>query len=358
MFEMSVNGRRFSTATLILAGLLCSCILSFSCSKKESEPKTSSGSPPASRPGSTDSPTMTPPPQSDFHYVLDKRSNIIFEIDLRNNTISRRFLRDEPIVAIDHDSQTDWLFEAVGKPESGLNVFDTRSGDYIQKYRFPDPPSDILFHPLQRAVYIVSEDSTHFRVFSPDSMKFVLGFPLHIQNQAFVGPTTIQPGPAGKLITANGKRASVTQIFTENNFMYQTVINHLANVVHSAVFSFDGKASYSCDSEQGAVFKIEFGSGRVLAEKYQLQRPRDIQLEVNSNTVCVVVGSTQVLMFHPETLTEMGRVDLGQYGDEILSLHIPPKANFAEMLLDYKGVTRWMRVDILNWQPTRFLELI
>ena len=63
-------------------------------------------------------------------------------------------------------------------------------------------------------------------------------------------------------------------------------------------------------------------------------------------------------MINPDTFRETGRVNLSEHGDNIISLLIPPRANYAELLLDYKGVTRWMRFDLQNWQPTRLVELL
>jgi hypothetical protein len=62
-------------------------------------------------------------------------------------------------------------------------------------------------------------------------------------------------------------------------------------------------------------------------------------------------------MLNPDSFAETGQIDLSKYGDEILSLLIPPKANYAEMTMDYKGVTRWLRFDLRTWEPTRMVEL-
>jgi hypothetical protein len=89
-----------------------------------------------------------------------------------------------------------------------------------------------------------------------------------------------------------------------------------------------------------------------------LDNPRHVQFEVNTRTLAVVVGKTDVLMLNQDSLAETGRVNLEQYGENILSLLIPPKANYAEITMDYKGVTRWLRFDLKTWQPTRLVELI
>ena len=57
------------------------------------------------------------------------------------------------------------------------------------------------------------------------------------------------------------------------------------------------------------------------------------------------------------SFAETGKVDLSDYGDDILTLFIPPKANYAELTMDYKGVTRWLRLDIRTWEPMRMVEL-
>ncbi|MGB5106517.1 MAG: hypothetical protein WBP29_07025 [Candidatus Zixiibacteriota bacterium] len=299
------------------------------------------------------------PPRSDSYFVLDPRNKkTIFGIDLNTNTVSGRYLRNDNIVAIQYDAGRNWIYEAVGNPTPGLDIYDVAQQKYVQKLRFPGAPSALLFHPLQRKLYLVSEDSTNFRYFDLDSMKIMLSIGLHIQDRAPIRPATLSPGPLGKLITANSAHPSVTAIFTENSFMHQTVIIHNAQHIDNAVFSFDGNSTFCCDTQQGAIFRVEFGTGKVLAEKYQLRRPRLMQIEVLSNTVVYVEGNTDLVMLNPDTFRETGRVSLAEYGDDILSLLIPPRANYAEVLLDYKGVTRWMRFDIYNWEPTRFVELI
>jgi hypothetical protein len=95
----------------------------------------------------------------------------------------------------------------------------------------------------------------------------------------------------------------------------------------------------------------------MLAQKDGLDNPRLIQFEVNSRTVVVVVGKTKVLMLNPDSFAETGQIDLSDEGNEILSLFIPPKANYAELTMDYKGVTRWLRLDIRTWERMRMVEL-
>ncbi len=298
------------------------------------------------------------PPRSDSYYVLDNRSNTIYGIDLNNNTVFRRLSRSTPVVAIQYDAERDWVYEALGEPASGLDIFDAAQEKYIQKFRFPGAPSGLLYHPIQRMLYVVSKDSTNFRRFDPDSMKFTLAIPMELQERAPIGPVSISPGPLGKLITTNSAHPSVTQIFTEHSFMQQTVVIHNANRLDNAVFSFDGNSSFSCDTKLGAIFRVEFGTGKVMAEKYKINSPRLVQLEVLTNTLIYVEGKTEVVMINPDTFRETGRVSLSEYGENIISLSIPPKANYAELLLDYKGVTRWMRFDIQNWKPMRIVELI
>ncbi|TFH63985.1 MAG: hypothetical protein E4G91_07210 [Candidatus Zixiibacteriota bacterium] len=95
----------------------------------------------------------------------------------------------------------------------------------------------------------------------------------------------------------------------------------------------------------------------MLTQKEGLDNPRLIQLEVNSRTVVVVVDRTKVLMLNPDSLTETGKADLSDYGDDVLSFFIPPKANYAELTMNYKGVTHWLRLDIRTWEPMRMVEL-
>jgi len=299
----------------------------------------------------------TLPPKYDSYYVLDRRSNTIFGIDLNTNKVAARLLRETPLVAIQYDPARNWIYEAAGKPQPGIAVFDAAAGRYLQKFVQPDVPAGLLYNPIQQRLYVASEDSSVLRVFLPDSMKFTLNIGLNIQNMTPIHPTTLMPGPAGKMITANGKQGSVTQIFTENNFMYQTIVIHQAFSIDYAFFSYDGNSSFSCDTEHGSLYRVEFGTGKVLGEKHELKQPRFVQLEIASNTVVVAVGKTEVLMLNADTFRETGKVDLAEYGEEILSLEIPPKANYAEVLMDYKGVTRWLRFDVQNWEPLRLVEL-
>lgn len=298
-----------------------------------------------------------PPPTTGAYFVLDQRSRTIFGIDLNTNKVVSRLPISEPVVQIQYDPHRNWIYEAVTGPQPGLNVYDVGGSRYIQKFRFPGAPRAMCYHPLQQRLYVVSEDSSNVRVFVPDSMKFVLGIPLSIQNQTPIKPTTLQPGPMGKLIMANGARSSVTQLFTEHNFMHQTVVVHNAIAIDQAFFSFDGNSAFCTDTKQGALYRIEFGSGKILGEMYKLDRPRFVQLDVPSNTVVVTVGATEILMLNSDTFRETGRINLSEYGDEILSFEIPPKANYAELLLDYKGVTRWVRFDVKTWEVLRLVEL-
>jgi DNA-binding beta-propeller fold protein YncE len=291
-------------------------------------------------------------------YVYDPRSQTIFGIDLDDNKIVDRFMVNKSLVKIAYDVAQELIYKGYGEPTPGLQVFDPEGNKVITTIKFPEPVSDMLFHPIERDLFIVSEDSTNFKVFNCDSLTIDQSFPLHVINKGFVGPIRIQPGPSGKVITANGDRASLTEVFTEKNYMQQTVKIHDASRIDYAVFTLDGAASYSCDSKKGMLFKVRFGDGKILAEKDGLDNPRYLQIEVSSNTVVVVVGKAEVLMLHPDTFTEMGRVNLADQGDEILSLEIPPKANFAELTMDYKGVTRWLRVNISNWEVTRLVELL
>lgn len=309
----------------------------------------------------SDTSAQKPPavaPVARKQYVYDPRSQTIFGIDLDENKIVDRFMVNKSLVAIAYDVAQELIYKGYGEPTPGLQVFDPEGNKVITTIKFPEPVSDMLFHPIKRDLFIVSEDSTNFKVINCDSLKIEQSFPLHVINKGFVGPIRIQPGPSGKVITANGDRASLTEVFTDKNYMQQTVKIHDANRIDYAVFSLDGAASYSCDTKTGMLYKVRFGDGKILAEKEGLDNPRYLQIEVNSNTVVVVVGKTQVLMLHPDTFVEMGHIDLSDQGDEILSLEIPPKANFAELTMDYKGVTRWLRVSISNWEVTRLVELL
>lgn len=345
---------------------LIAMALALSCSGKEESkapanrttpPTTASKPAPGTFADSTLDRLNTLPPKYDSYYVLDRRSNTIFGIDLNTNKVAARLLRETPLVAIQYDPARNWIYEATGKPQPGIAIFDAATGRYLQKFVQPDVPAGVLYNPVQQRLYVASEDSSVLRVFLPDSMKFILNIGLNIQNMTPIHPTTLMPGPAGKMITANGKRGSVTQIFTENNFMYQTIVIHQAFSIDYAYFSYDGNSSFSCDTERGSLYRVEFGTGKVLGEKHELKRPRFVQLEIASNTVVVAVGKTEVLMLNADTFRETGKVDLAEYGEEILSLEIPPKANYAEVLMDYKGVTRWLRFDVQNWEPLRMVEL-
>lgn len=357
------NKRPFS---VLLTALLVTSAIVVSCGKKEETPRPVQQVPPSSGKTTTsvisgDTSTTrvsVMPPRSDSYYVLDSRTNTIFGIDLNSDKVFRRLLRSNEVVAIQYDAERDWIYEAIGGSNSGIDIYDAANESYIQKYRFPGAPSGLLYHPIQRKLYVVSQDSTNFRRFDPDSMKFTLTIPLHLQERAPIGPVSLSPGPLGKLITTNSKHPSVTQVFTEHNFMHQTVVIHNARKIDNAVFSFDGNSSFSCDTQQGAMFRVEFGTGKVMAEKYDLNAPRLVQIEVLTNTVVFVEGNTDVVMINPDTFRETGRVNLAEYGDNIISMLIPPRANFAELLLDYKGVTRWMRFDLQNWKPTRLVELL
>ena len=301
--------------------------------------------------------TQPPLAKSDYYYVLDKRQKTIFEINLNADSITQRFIPDDDVVAIAYDMENKWVYEAVTKPKPGLRIFDPKASKMIKSFDFPQPPSDILFHPIKRELYIISEDSSYFRIFFPDSMKTGRSYPLTINGGRPVGPRVMTPGPAGRVYTANGSRASVSLLLTDRNFAYQTVILNGAKSIDNAVSSFDGNSAFCCDSKQGKIFRIEFGSGKMLAQKEGLDNPRLIQLEVDSRTVVVVVGKTKVLMLNSDSFAETGQVDLADEGDEILSLFIPPKANYAELTMDYKGVTRWLRLDIRTWEPIRMVEL-
>lgn len=301
--------------------------------------------------------TQPPLARSDRYYVLDRKQKTIFEINLNTDSITQRFVLDDDVVAIAYDMEKEWVYEAVTKPKSGLKIFEPKTSKLIKSFDFPQPPSDILFNPIKRELYITSEEPTYFRIFLPDSMKTQYHYPLSINNNRPVGPRVMTPGPAGMIITANGPRASVSQLSTEGNHGYQTIVIKGAICVDNAVSSFDGKSAFCCDSKQGKIFRIEFGSGKMLTQKEGLDNPRLIQLEVNSRTVVVVVDRTKVLMLNPDSLTETGKVDLSDYGDDILSLFIPPKANYAELTMNYKGVTRWLRLDIRTWEPMRMVEL-
>lgn len=351
----------------LLALLLVTGAILSGCSKK-SEPKPSTQeqevTPP--KPGLATIPTAdssrqslnTFPPKYDSYYVLEPRSNTVFGIDLNTDKVTSRLLRTDKMTAIQYDPERNWLYEGLADPSAGLNVYDLNEEKYIQKFRFPGAPTAMLYHPIQRVLYMVSEDSTNFRVFFPDSVKISLSLPMQLQEKKAIGPKSLGPGPAGKLITTNSAHPSVTQIFTEHSYMLQTVIIHNANRIDDAVFSFDGNSSFSCDTKQGAMFRVEFGTGKVMAERYQLKSPRLVQIEVTSNTLIYVEGANELVMLNPDTFRETGRLSLAEYGDRIASFQIPPKANYAEVMIDYKGVMRWMRFDIRSWKPTRMVELL
>lgn len=348
------------THVLTACGLIC--LLLLSCNKKEnSNPGTQNQAPaqPVTTSPNSDTPGTTPiAPLSESYYVLDPRSNTIFGIDLNSNAVVKRLVRPDKIVAIQYDESRNWVYEALDDPNAGLDIYDATRDKYVQKLRFPGAPAALLYHPVQQKVFLVSEDSTNLRVFDPDSVKITLSIPLTIQNREPIAPFTLNPGPAGKIISANSANPSVTQILTANKYLMQTVIINTAEHINSAVFSYDGNSSFCCDTKLGAVYRVEFGTGKIMAEKHQVDKPRMLQIEVTSNTVVAVTGEAELLMMNPETLRETGHVDLSQYGESILSFVIPPKANYAELLMDYKGVTRWVRFDIQNWQPTRLVELI
>jgi DNA-binding beta-propeller fold protein YncE len=330
-------------------------LLLWSCSGDKQPQKSSSAQ--AQSVSNDTAKTQPPLAKSDRYYVLDRKQKTIFEINLNTDSITQRFVLDDDVVAIAYDIEKERVYEAITTPKPGLKIFDPKTSKTIQSFDFKQPPSDILFHPIKRELYIASEDPTYFRIFLPDSMKTKYEYPLTINNALPVGPRVMTPGPAGKIITANGPRASVTLLSTDGNYAYQTVIIKGAKSVDNAVSSFDGKSAFCCDSKQGKIFRIEFGSGKMLAQKEGLDNPRLMQFEVDSRTVVVVVGKTKVLMLNPDSFAETGQIDLSDDGDEILSLLIPPKANYAELTMDYKGVTRWLRLDIRTWVPMRMVEL-
>lgn len=331
-------------------------LLSWSCSG-DKQPKQSSPAVAQSVASSDTAKKLPTLPKSDRYYVLDRKQKTIFEINLNTDSVTQQFVLDDDVVAIAYDAQKEWVYEAVAKPKPGLKIFDPRGSKMIQSFEFPQPPSDILFHPIKRELYITSEEPTYFRIFLPDSMKTQYHYPLSIYNNQPVGPRVMTPGPAGMIITANGPRASVSQLSTDGNHGYQTIVINGAKSVDNAVSSVDGKSAFCCDSKQGKLFRIEFGSGKMLSQKEGLDNPRLVQIEINSVTLVVVVGKTKVLMLNPDSFAETGQIDLSDYGDDILSLLIPPKANYAELTMDHKGVTRWLRFDIRTWELMRMVEL-
>jgi hypothetical protein len=328
-----------------------------SCSGDKQPQKSSAAQAKAQSASSDVAKTQPPLPKSDRYYVLDKKQKTIFEINLNADSISQRFVLSDDVVAIAYDIEKERVYEAVAQPKPGLKVFDPKTTKIIQSFDFPQTPSDILFNPIKRELYIISEDPSYFRIFFPDSMKTGRSYPLTVSNGRPVGPRVMTPGPGGRIYTANGPRASISLVTTDRNYAYQTVILNGAKNIDNAVSSYDGNSAFCCDSKQGKIFRIEFGSGKMLAQKEGLDNPRLIQLEVDSRTVVVVVGKTEVLMLNSDSFAETGKVDLAEYGDEILSLVIPPRANYAELTMDYKGVTRWLRVDIHSWERTRMVEL-
>jgi DNA-binding beta-propeller fold protein YncE len=341
---------------IICLGLcILAALLSSSCSGDKQPQKSSSAS--AQNVSNDTVKTQPPLAKSDSYYVLDRRQNTIFEINLNTDSITQRFVLEDDVVAIAYDMQKELVFEAVGKPNPGLKIFDPKTSKVIQSLDFPQPPSDILFNPIKRELYLVSQDSSYFRIFLPDSMKTKYHYPLTINEARPVGPRAMSPGPSGTIYTANGARSSVSVLTTSGNYAYQTITINGAKFIDNAVSSFDGNSSYCCDSKQGKLFRVEFGTGKTLTQKGGLDNPRLIQFEVNSLTVAVVVGKTKVLMLNPDSFAETGQIDLSDYGDEILSLYIPPRANYAELTMDYKGVTRWLRLDLRTWKPTRMVEL-
>ena len=244
---------------------------------------------------------QTPPkaPLSTSYFVLDPQTNVIFELNRNNGSIIHRYSKQEPVVAIAHDTEKDLLYEAIGGKEPGLEIFDISSRKVAEKIPIPDHPSAMFFHPTQRQLYMVSEDSSYLRVFDPDSSKFTLLLRMRIQTNKVIGPKTLQVGPLNKLVAADGDLNAVTQILTENRFMYQTVIVHDAWGVTSAAFAFDGNSAFITDTKQGAIFRIEFGSGKYLAQKYKLNKPRLVQFDVNSQTVCVVENDIEGAFYNP-----------------------------------------------------------
>ncbi|MFH2055807.1 MAG: hypothetical protein ABIJ61_07610 [bacterium] len=349
---------------LLSLGLITSflCLALLVCSDKteqRSAPGTETETQTAeATPDQSDSESVTAPPVAMTQFVLDPQSGTIFKLNLATDSIAASYQAEAGLSCIAFDYMGRKLYKGFAGASPGLEIYDTKEEQTIKRIDFPEPVTAMLFDPLKRHLYIVSEDSTRFKDFNCDSLGMEQDFPLHVVDKGFIGPTTLQPGPAGKVITANGDRCAVTQVFTQNAFMYQTITNHLARRLDCAVFSWDGNSSYSCDTKAGAIYKVQFGSGEMQAQKDKLDRPRSVQIEVNSNTVVVVVGDNEVLMLNPDTFVETGRINLAEYGDEILSVEIPPKANFAEVLMDYKGVTRWLRFDVRTWENTRMIELI
>ncbi len=337
-----------------LVCLLAICLWSCSRDNQNAAQKSASASNASQAAGTT--PAQLP--TSDKYYVLDKSQKTMFEIDLNTNKISNRYLLGDNVVAIAYDMGRNWVYEAVGMPKPSLRVFDPRQGRTINTLEFAQPPTDLLYHPIKKLLFITSEDSTYFRVFSPDSMKFLYYFPLTITDNGKIGPRNMSPGPSGKIITANGARASVTQILTDNKYLCQTIIIKDAKFLDNAVFAFDGNSFFSCDTKQGKIYHVMFGEGEILGTKDGLDRPREIQFEVTNKTLVAVAGKTDVLMLNPDTFFQTGKVDLSQYGDDILTFSIPPKSNYAEVTMDFKGVIRWIRFDLKTWQPLRLVELI
>ncbi len=341
--------RTLSITTIIVSLLVLSC--SGDQERESPEPEQLVDAKTASEPAA-------PPPRADRHYVLDEVTRTIYEIDLEKDEISNRFEAKDNLVCIAYDPVKRMLYQGFGAPDPALKLLNPATAEVVQAFEFPEPVTAMLFHPIKRCLYIISKDSTHFMTFDCDSLKMVESFPLHVVNRGFVGPISLSPGPGSRLITANGDRTSFSAIYPDAGYQMQTITNSLADRIDCAVFAFDGTAAYSCDTKKGSLFRIQFGSGEIQTQLDSLDRPRSVQIEVNSNTVVVVVGRNDVLMLHPDTFTETGRISLADHGDRIVHLEIPPKANFAEVLMTYKGVTRWLRFDIRNWEVMRLVELI
>jgi hypothetical protein len=157
---------------------------------------------------------------------------------------------------------------------------------------------------------------------------------------------------------ANGPRASMTWMIPSAQYIFQTIAIHEAKSIDYAIFALDGTSAYCCDTKQGSIFKVQFNVGKVLSRKDGLNHPKEIQLDLNTNTVVVATGKNTLLMLQADSFAETGKVDLSDSGDELLTLFIPPKSNYAEATMDYKGVTRWIRFDLQTWKPIRLVELI
>ncbi len=341
--------------TISLGLCLFAALLFGSCSGDKQSQKSTSAN--AQTAGIDTVKAQPPLAKSDRYYVLDRKQKTIYQIDLNKDSITQRFIVADDVVAIAYDIKKEWVYEAVVNPKPCLKVFDPQTSKTIHTFDFDQPPSDVLFSPIKRQLYVTSEDSSYFRIYLPDSMKLQYNYPLWIQGGRPIGPRTMSPGPSGSIFTANGARGSVTKLTTVGNYAYQTITINGAKFIDNAVSAFDGYSSLACDRKQGVIYRVEFGTGKMLARKEGLDNPRLIQLEVNSNTAVLVVGKTTVLMLNADSFAETGKVDLADYGDEIMTLLIPPKSNYAELTMDFKGVTRWLRFDIRNWELMRMVEL-